>query len=73
MYFMNKLLLTLALTNSCPETEVVNKTSSWTSQDEKNLALAKNRCKYHYPNSPCLKKFIKKETRTYSIICAGNK
>lgn len=71
MYFMSNLLFTLLLASTCPKAKVVNLTPIWTSQDQENLDFAKTRCGHFYPNSPCLKKFIKKKTRTYSIICAG--
>lgn len=70
---MNNLLVILALATSCPKPTIVNLTKQWTPQDQENLDFAKTRCGHFYPNSPCLKKFIKKETRTYSIICSGNK
>jgi len=48
---------------------IINKTRTWTLEDRANLKSAKVRCKAHYPNSPCLKKFIKKGELTYWAVC----
>ena len=64
------ILFTLALNSvQCPETVVENRTDEWNLQDMQTLARAKQRCVEIYPDSPCLKKFIKKDNTTYNAIC----
>lgn len=65
---MNEIILTLALI--CPTTIIENNTSTWTNTDKQSLSSAKKRCKVYYPDSPCLKKFIKKEESVYWAICS---
>ena len=38
-------------------------------RDNKVLERAKTRCSFYYPNSPCLKRFIKKDVNLYNAIC----
>jgi len=63
------LIVLVYLVLSCPKTVVVNMTSTWNETDKKTLTLAQSRCKIYYPSSPCLKRFVKKEERTYWAIC----
>lgn len=42
-----------------------------TKEDSKMLEYAKTRCIKIYTDSPCLKKFIKKDKRVYWAICGG--
>lgn len=37
------------------------------------LQSAKKRCVVHYPQSPCLVKFIRKEEGRYHAICGKNR
>lgn len=53
----------------CAAVQIINLTDSWVKIDDQNLAVAEKRCTELYPNSPCLKKFIKKEERVYQAIC----
>lgn len=64
---ISAILLTLAMT--CPETIIDNRTNEWTPYDMQTLAHAKVRCGEIYPDSPCVKKFIKKDESTYNVIC----
>jgi hypothetical protein len=55
---------------SCPETKVKNNTElAWDEADQKGLDTAKRNCKKWYPQSPCLKLFIKQGYHTYWAIC----
>jgi hypothetical protein len=66
---MTMLLLVLLLSSSCPETDIINKTNTWTTQDQRNLKFATNRCIKKYEDAPCLKKFYKIGTRRYWALC----
>lgn len=55
--------------STCPKTIIVNHTKEWTVQDKRNLIFTKKRCKVHYKEDICLKKFIKVKTRSYKAIC----
>ena len=55
----------------CAATIIVNLTQTWTALDQKNLEFAQKRCRVHYSESPCAKKFVKKAERTYNVICGG--
>lgn len=56
----------------CPVVIMVNLTAlPWTELDNRNLVVAKSRCSELYPNSPCLKKFIKKDRGVYNAICTN--
>jgi hypothetical protein len=61
-------LLLLAL--GCSEPHVENYTKTWSKLDYQNLNIAIKRCPELYPNSPCLKRFIKKGERNYWAICS---
>lgn len=64
------ILFTLALSAAqCPETIIDNRTNEWTPYDMQTLARARVRCGEIYPDSPCVKKFIKKDASTYNVIC----
>lgn len=55
----------------CPALIIVNFSGEpWKEIDQKNLDVAKYRCIQIFEDSPCLKKFIKKEPRTYNAICS---
>lgn len=66
---LSALLVGATLAVSCPETKIVNHTKVWNEQDAKTLKSAKSRCSYYYPNSPCVKVFIKKDATTYNAVC----
>lgn len=53
----------------CVAVQITNLTDSWTEVDALNLAVAERRCEELYPQSPCLKTFIKKEERVYHAVC----
>jgi hypothetical protein len=64
--------LALALTISCMTTIFENKTKfPWNENDEWNYQTALPKCQKLYPNSPCMKKFIKQGERDYRVICTG--
>jgi hypothetical protein len=56
--------------SQCPATVIVNETVlPWNETDQAGLVTATKRCSFYYKNSPCLKKFIKKEVNAYHAIC----
>ena len=55
--------------NQCPITTIINKTDTWTKNDNKVLNFVQDRCKIKYEDAPCVKKFIKQAERTYFVIC----
>lgn len=59
----------LLLISACPKPQIINETINWTSNDTISYNSARINCVKHYPKSPCLKKFIKKEYQTYWAIC----
>jgi hypothetical protein len=55
---------------SCPNTSMVNKTKyKWNKRDYEVLEQVKGRCKVHYPNSKCVKRFYKIGEHDYSVLC----
>ena len=56
-------------TPSCPVIKIVNKTNVWNALDKATLAKAKTRCVQLYPQSPCIKVFIKKAANQYNVVC----
>lgn len=64
-----KTILFLA-TLSCPEIKMINKTDKpWNDFDYQHLEIAKKRCGEIYPNSVCVKQFIKRTESDFSVIC----
>jgi hypothetical protein len=57
----------------CAVTIIINNTSVWNKTDSSSLSSAKKRCVTMFADSPCLKKFIKKEHNVYWAICTGEK
>lgn len=56
--------------DNCPITKVINETEIWTKADENTFHRAKyGGCARHYPDAPCLKKFVKKGERRYYATC----
>ena len=68
---MYLLLLALALPN-CTIPRIDNRTDTWTAVDLQSYESAITRCSTKYPNSPCLKRFIKVDTNRYFAICGKN-
>lgn len=66
---MIALFLTLALASQCPKTLIVDNTKTWNENDKEVLETAKVRCSKIYPDSPCVKKFIKKSDTNYNVVC----
>lgn len=56
---------------ACAVAQIINKTDSWIKLDQTNYEFAQKRCKVFYPESPCMKRFVKKAERTYHIVCGG--
>lgn len=55
---------------ACPITLMVNETKDpWNKEDFKVLNTANTRCGEIYQDSPCVKKFYKKEEQSYWVIC----
>ena len=63
-------ILLLFLSTTCPETELINISKEpWDDRDDQEYVVVKKRCKVKFPNSPCLKKFIKVRPLMYRAIC----
>lgn len=56
---------------TCPETKVVNRTNEWNETDQRSLGFAHERCEAHFPDSPCLKTFEKREENVYRATCGA--
>jgi len=63
---MIELFVTCVL-NCC--THVFSYDSQWLQIDIESLKSAQSRCVVHYPTSPCLVKFVKKEEQIYWVTC----
>ena len=70
---ISTLFLVAALTATCPQTQIDNKTKTWTEGDQKSLNSASEGCKRYYPDSPCVKLFRKKADGDYNVICGAPK
>lgn len=67
---MGRLILVLL----CGPVLFINLTKEpWSRIDYDNAEHATKRCGEIYPNSPCLKKFIKVRTQMYRAICGKDK
>lgn len=65
---MNTLIL-LALV-ACPKTIFENQSKfNWNDEDFKVYEKARIRCGEIYKESPCVKKFIKRDKQDYSVVC----
>lgn len=53
----------------CAATLLIGFKFPMTKEDKLAYRSAKARCSVHYPDAPCLKKFIKREEQTYWAIC----
>ena len=54
----------------CPDTKLINVSNrAINGHDLKTMHRTKGRCKVHFPDAPCLIKFIKRDTKTYWAIC----
>ena len=69
---MNLLAILLAPLISCPYPKLENRTPTWNSTDVISYETAVMNCPQQYPNSPCLKRFIKVDTNRYFAICGKN-
>jgi len=62
--------LMFLLAFSCPQTIMVNDSGlPWNNYDSSVLQTAKKRCGEIYEGFPCVKKFYKKESQNYWVIC----
>lgn len=62
-------LVVMAL--SCAQPIFENQTKfPWNENDRWNFDTALPKCKKLYPNSPCIKKFIKRGERDYRVVCS---
>lgn len=60
----------LFLSLSCPETTFTNLSNEdWNDRDMSEYESTKERCGEKFPNSPCVKKFIKVRPLVYRVIC----
>lgn len=62
-------MLLLLFTLSCPVPKIVNYTGTWNEMDKATYSRAQTRCKYYFPNSPCLIELRKIEERRYQAVC----
>lgn len=63
-------MIGLLISLICSNPIIENRTEfAWNKTDQKALNTARERCKVHYPKSPCLKKIIKVKFNTYYAIC----
>jgi len=61
-----------ALSLQCPPLVKINESmEAWVAVDVETEIVAKRRCGELYPASPCLTKFIKRDTRVYWAICSA--
>lgn len=68
---MSNLLFLISAMGNCPSPIMVDWASTpWTERDSAAYKIAIDGCKRQFDNdSPCLKKFIKKEDGAYYAIC----
>ena len=58
------------IVHECGSVRILNATgTSFDDEDIGNLLVASNRCKHHFHNSPCLKKFEKLGYHNYHATC----
>ncbi len=67
------LLAGTPVNNSCPPIKIINETLTWNENDGRVLRSTIRRCPVKYPDSPCLKKFWKKEEMTYWALCGRSR
>ncbi len=64
-------LLLVAALNGCPAVKMENKTKfPWNDFDRTSLHRAQAHCGTIYPNSPCVKRFIKYGQKDYAVVCS---
>lgn len=65
------MLAIVFLLSSCTNTTILeNRTAyAWNEFDMKTIEFAKKRCPEIYPDSPCLKLFIKLDKQDYYASC----
>jgi hypothetical protein len=57
---------------ACPATEILTYTpEGWSHADQRAYETAQKRCVNFYPNSPCLKRFIRMEQLRYRAWCGS--
>ncbi len=68
------MFVTLFIYNiGCPPVKIINESSTWSEIDGRMLRSAIRRCPVKYPDSPCLKRFWKKEELTYWALCGRSR
>lgn len=71
-YLLSLLFVAFITLGACPKPVMINQSDEvWKDIDYENFEKAKVRCKEKFENSPCLKKFIKRQPLTYWVICGG--
>jgi hypothetical protein len=64
------LFVAFAAMQYCPKPNIVNESKKPFNQTDKvTLQRAYKRCGELYPESPCVKLFIKRTERDYAVIC----
>lgn len=61
-------IFSMLINQTCHDFTLINKTKEWTDFDEKTLSKSHQIC-YTKFDKGCIVKFIKRETRTYWLIC----
>lgn len=69
---INAIIVGIVMGTTCPATRIENRTDTWNKQDSETLVHARMRCAEIYPDSPCVKLFIKKDEQTYNVVCGNN-
>lgn len=67
---MRLLDLVLVAELVCPRTQIVDPVDApWEPQDHLALVTAKQNCRVHFPQSPCLVRFERRAVGTYRATC----
>lgn len=71
---MLDLIAALSIAAVCPDPEVINKSKlTWNKHDQRVLESNIGFCKRKLPRSPCVRKFVKVNSRAYFILCGGKR
>lgn len=66
-------MMALLLAAACAAPVVELRTAEpWTRRDQAALDRAADGCEEYYPDSPCLKRFIRMRPGTYRAVCGSD-
>jgi hypothetical protein len=54
---------------TCARPKIDNHTDEWNKIDDDTYRNVSVRCQVHFPEAPCMKKFIKTEENIYHVVC----